>query len=153
MRPIEFRCEAVIPRSGERICADIADLSKWPLFTGYGPLPGIAAAEYELRTDHMVGSRIRVRNTDGSRHVEEIRDWTPGASVGMTLRDFTPPLSGLATHFTEEWRFAAAGGATRATRSFRMFPRSAAARPAVWLISLLFRRAIAHHLRLMAGAA
>lgn len=129
----------------------ITDLSRWPEFSGYGPLPGIAGAAYESRTDDMVGSRIRVTNADGSSHVEAIIRWVPGGAVAMKMHDFTPPLSRLATHFIEEWAFEPRGAGTLVTRRFELYPRSAATRPFLWLISLLFRRAIARHLKEMAG--
>ena len=50
----------------------ILDLSKWPEFNGYGPLPGIREADFETKTDEIVGTKIRVTNRDGSTHVEEI---------------------------------------------------------------------------------
>lgn len=152
MRPIIFQCSQTIPKSAADICAEIADTARWAEFGGYGILPGIENAAYEKRTADMVGSRIRVRNTDGSEHVEEIYKWIPGEAVGMRFGDFTPPLSYLATQFTEEWRFQAANGATHVVRQFQMFPTRSATRPVLWLISHLFRRAIARHLAQMAAA-
>ncbi len=153
MKPIEFQCSQMIPASADVICAGLADTSRWSEFGGNGLLPGIQSAQYEQRTDTMVGSRIRVRNTDGSEHVEEIYAWVESQTVGMRLQEFTPPLKYLATHFTEDWRFQARPPATFVTRTIRMFPRSPATYPALWLISQLFRRAIAQHLVEMAASA
>ncbi|MBP7693247.1 MAG: SRPBCC family protein [Anaerolineales bacterium] len=153
MQPIEFQCSQLIPAPAEVICAGLADTSRWSEFSGNGILPGIQSAQYEQRTAAMVGSRIRVRNTDGSEHVEEIYAWVEGQAVGMRLQEFTPPLKYLATHFTEDWRFEARPSATFVTRTIRMFPRGPATYPAVWLISRLFRRAIARHLADIAAAA
>jgi hypothetical protein len=146
MKPITFECQTVIPRSADEICAEIADVARWSEFDGYGILPGIENAAYEIQTANRVGSRIRVRNTDGSAHVEEIIRWIPGQAVALRFHEFTPPLSRLATHFTEEWILKAEHGATHVTRRFEMHPSQPAARPLLWLISLLFRRAIARHL-------
>ncbi len=150
MRPIVFRCSQLIPRSATAICAEIADTTRWREFTGYGPLPGIAHAEYEHRTATMTGSRIRVRSTDGSLHTEEIERWVPGCEVVMRLHDFTPPLSRLATHFTETWSFQPAPQGALATRVFELYPRRPATRPALWLIARLLQRAVARQLREMA---
>jgi hypothetical protein len=155
LKPITFVCQAVIPKTGAEICAEIADLARWPEFAGYGPLPGIASAVYERRTPDMVGSRIRVVNRDGSGHVEEVVVWVVGERVGLKLFAFTPPLGRLATHFMEEWVLEARGegegeGNTAVARHFALYPVSHATRPLLWLISLLFRRAIAHHLRQIA---
>ena len=146
MRPIVFQCRQLIPRSTADICAEVADLDRWRTFDGYGILPGIASAVYESRAETMVGSRIRVHNRDGSNHVEEIYRWVPGQAIAMKFSDFSPPLSHLATHFTEEWHFEAQESATLVTRTFHLFPTRSTTRPVLWLISLLFRRAIARHL-------
>lgn len=112
-------------------------------------LPGIKAAEFEVRTPGVVGSRIRVTNMDGSSHIEEIMEWQPGHSLRLRMNGFSPPLSRLATEFVESWAFERVGTATRVTRSFELHPKSAVARPALWLISRLLKRAIARHLRQM----
>ena len=97
----------------------------------------------------VVGSRIRVTNTDGSSHVEEIVEWQPEHSLRLRMIEFSAPLCRLATEFVESWAFEREGPATTVTRSFESHPKSAVARPALWLISLLLRRAIARHLRQM----
>lgn len=151
MQPITFERSNVIPSSPVEICRAIADVDRWSEFSGYAFLPGIASAVYVARSVDMVGSRIRVRNTDGSEHVEEVLEWRDGEKVVMKLHDFTPPLSHLATHFLEEWGFSAQNGSTLVTRRLQMYPRYFWTRPLLWLISLLFRQAIARNLEEMAG--
>ena len=146
MQPIVFECSHLIPASAAEIAAAIADTSHWQEFGGSGFLPGIASAAYETRTDDMVGSRIPVQNRDGSSHVEEIYAWEVGQMVAMKMHEFTPPLSGLAAYFIEEWAFQTKAKGTLVTRRFQLFPRRGWARPFLWLISLMFRRAIARHL-------
>lgn len=153
MKPIRFELHARILKSPAEIAAEIADLSRWTEFQGYGPLPGIARAEYERRTETMTGSRIRVQNTDGSSHVEEILAWDPGDHILMKLHEFTPPLGRLASHFIEEWRFRPEHGITGVIRRFELHPNSRTARPLLWLISRLFKRAIDHHLAQMSADA
>ena len=150
MKPITFQCQKLIPYTGEEICNAIANVDAWSQFGGYGVLPGIQSATYDKRTDNMIGSRIRVRNTDGSGHVEEIYRWVPGQAVAMKFQEFTPPLSRLASHFTEEWNLQPTIGGTDVTRSFQLVATSSFTRPFLWLISLLFRRAIDRHLDEMA---
>jgi hypothetical protein len=149
MRPITFACVHTLPLAPEDIAGQMLDLANWTTFTGYGPLPGVRAAEFEARTPGVVGTRIRVTNTDGSAHVERIAEWDPGRRLRLDMTDFAPPLSRLATGFEERWEFERAGGGTRVVRSFRLHPKSRLARPALWLISLLLRRAVARHLRRM----
>jgi Polyketide cyclase / dehydrase and lipid transport len=151
MRPITFACEATLGFSPDEIARRILDLANWPDFKGYAMLPGIRSAEYEVKTPAVVGSRIRVTNSDGSSHVEEIVEWQPDQRVRLHMHDFSAPLSRLATSFEETWEFTRADNATRVTRSFELCPKSAFARPLLWVISTLLRKAVARHLREMAS--
>ena len=75
MKPITFSCTETLPLAPGDIAGQILDLDKWTAFTGYGVLPGIKAAVFAVRTPGVVGTRIRVTNTDGSSHVEEVVEW------------------------------------------------------------------------------
>jgi hypothetical protein len=152
MKPITFTCEETLPSSPEEIAEQILDVSKWPTFQGYGPLPGIKSAEFEVRTQDVVGSRIRVTNLDGSSHTEEILEWQPGRRVVMQLGNFSKPLSSMASHFIETWDFEREGNETKVARSFEMHPRSMRASLVLWVISVFLKRAIARHLREMKEA-
>ena len=147
MRPICFTCSHRLPFQPDEIAQRILDVANWSGFRGYGPLPGVRKADFDHRTPQVVGSRIRVENTDGSRHVEDIVEWDPQQRLQLVLSEFSPPLSRLATHFDETWEFTPAGNETRVDRSMCLHPRSAWTKPPLWLISLLLRRAIARHLR------
>ncbi|WP_439627682.1 SRPBCC family protein [Gemmata sp.] len=149
MRPITFRCEATLPLAPEVIAGQILDLTRWPEFGGYGPLPGIRSAEFEAHLPEVVGTRIRVTNRDGSSHVEEVIEWNPDRRVRLRMSHFSAPLSRLATEFVETWEFERNGDETRVTRSFELHPKGRATRPVVWLTPLLLRRAVARHLRQM----
>ena len=144
--PVRIVCRATLPMPPEWIAEQILDLARWPEFEGYGPLPGIRMAEFEARTDDVVGTRIRVENTDGTRHVEEILTWQPTTCLRLRLADFSPPLSRIADHFIESWHFERTGDETRAVRSFELHARSALTRPLLVLIRPLLRRAIERHL-------
>jgi len=50
MQSIRFSCEAILQRTPEDISPQILDASKWPDFTGFGLIPGIKNAEFEIRT-------------------------------------------------------------------------------------------------------
>lgn len=149
MKPITFSCEATLPSAPEDIAHQILDLTKWPDFHGYGPLPGIKAAEFEVKTPDIVGSRIRVTNQDGSSHVEEIVEWQPSQRIRLEMKEFSPPLSRLATWFVETWDFECVGNETKVTRSFEMHAKSFLAWPVLWMISIMLKKAIARHLREM----
>ncbi len=105
MKPITFTCNQTLSLAPEAIADQVLDLEKWPEFLGYGPLPGIKSAEFELRTPDLVGSRIRVTNKDESQHVEQIVEWQPNRRLRLHMYEFTPPLSYLAIEFFETWIF------------------------------------------------
>ena len=153
MTPIRFTCQQFISLKPEGISSNIADTAKWEEFNGYGLLPGIKKATFETKTEEMIGSRIAVQNTDGSTHIEEIYRWEPEKTIGMKLHEFSPPLNKLATHFMEDWTFDQKPEGTLVQRSFELHPTSFFTKPFLWLISLMFRRAIAKHLAEMAHEA
>lgn len=147
LAPIRFACAAILGRPPAEIAGQILDLERWPEFTGFGPLPGIKSANIEVRTHDVVGTRIRVLNTDGSSHVEEIIEWEPTRLLRLQFYEFSPPLSRLATSFDETWEFEQDASQTCVVRSFAIHPKSALTRPFLWFISRLLQRAIARHLR------
>ena len=95
------------------------------------------------------GTRIRVNNLDGSSHVEEITEWQPDQRIRLEMKEFSPPLSRLASGFEESWEFKRTENGTHVIRSFRLHAKSSLTRPLLWLISCLLRRAIARHFREM----
>ena len=149
MKPIAFACHETLTLAPEDVARQILDLTKWPDFHGYGPMPGIKAAEFEIKTPDIVGSRIRVTNQVGSSHVEEIVEWQPTQRIQLHMKEFSRPLSRLATWFVETWDFERVGNETRVTRSFDLNAKSFLAWPVLWVISFMLKRAIARHLREM----
>lgn len=149
MTPISFSCEETLPLTPEDIARQILDLSKWPDFHGYGPIPGIKTAVFDTQTPAVIGTRIRVTNLDGSSHVEEVVEWQPERRVRLEFKEFSPPLSRLATSFEEIWEFQRVENQTKVTRSFRLHAKSMLARCLLWMISFLLKRAIARHLQEM----
>jgi hypothetical protein len=147
VKPITFVCKATFIAAPENIAQQILDLAKWPEFKGYGPLPGIKTAEFESQTPDVVGTKIRVTNTDGSSHIEEIVEWNPGSRIRLRMREFSAPLSRLAIEFLETWEFQRTGNETRVARLFELRPTSIVTWPVLWMISFLLRLAIARNLR------
>ena len=152
MKPITFSCHEMLPFAPEEIAKQILDLAKWSDFHGYGPLPGIKVAEFDVRTEGVVGTRIRVTNTDGSSHVEEIVEWRPDQRIRLEFKEFSPPVSRLATRFEETWEFERVGDGTKVIRSFQLHARSVLTKLLLWLISFFLRRAIDRHLREMGAS-
>jgi len=155
-RTICFSCRAMLPQPAREVAGQILDLARWPEFRGYGPIPGIKAAGFDRRTPEIVGTRIRVTNLDGSTHVEEIVEWDPQRRVRLEMKEFSPPLSRLATLFEETWEFdeqpGKHGRETLVVRSFRLHAKNRGTRVLLRLIAVLLKRAIARHLRQMAAA-
>ena len=147
MKPISFSCHETVALAPDDIARQILDVTKWPDFKGFGPMPGIETTAFEVRTPDIVGSRIRVTNTDGSKHVEEIAEWQPSHRLRLDMKDFSAPLSRLATGIEETWEFERVGGETKVTRTFRMHAKSALTRPVLWAMSFLHKKAIARHMR------
>lgn len=146
MKPISFVCTGTLSMTPDEIVNQILDVTKWPDFQGYGPIPGIKAASFEIRTANIVGSRIKVTNLDDSTHVEEIVEWQPDRRLQLRMGEFSTPLCRLASHFVETWEFEPHGTQTQVTRSFEMNAKSMFTWPVLWLISFVLKRAIDRHL-------
>lgn len=149
MKPITFQCQATLSLSPQKIADEILTMEKWPTFQGYAFLPGIRAAEFETRTSEIVGSRIRVTNTDGSTHIETIETWDLPTTLSMRLQEFSPPLSRLAESIEETWFFTIENEKTQCMREMKIHPKSFFGRCILWLISFFLKAAIARHLREM----
>jgi hypothetical protein len=149
MKPITFTCKETLPLPPEAIACQILDLTKWPDFHGYGPIPGIKSAEFDVQTPGIVGTRIRVTNLDGASHIEEIVEWLPNRRIRLQMKEFSPPLSWLATGFEETWEFNRTNIGTHVARSFHLHAKSLLGRLALRVISFFLQRAVARHLREM----
>ena len=174
--PVRFSCRRTLALAPEQIAAQILEPANWSGFTGYGPLPGVRIATFEVKTPEIVGSRFRVQNTDGSTHVEEIVQWTPcsslliistGSEIGdvenrhdgdlqhapsrvkLHMSEFSPPFGRIARGIDETWDFERCDGGANVVRTFELHARSALTRPLLLLISMLLKRAVARHLQAM----
>lgn len=142
MNPIEISVCGIMKHSPETICREFLNVDRWSEFAGYSILPGIKRAVFEQRIPSIVGSRIRVNNTDGSSHIEEIVEWNEGEKVCMKFQEFSTPLNKIAEYFLEEWRFEQTNIGTKAIRKMKMYPKGIAG----WMllltpISLLMKKA------------
>ena len=146
MKPITFSCEATFDATPDEIAVQILDLERWPEFKGYGVIPGIKQAEFEIGTPEIVGTRIHVTNTDGSSYINEIVEWDPETRVTLEMKEFTGAISGIAARFEDRWEFESESESTRVIRTFRLYPKSLFTRPALSLISGLLKKAICQHL-------
>jgi hypothetical protein len=146
MKPIEIRIIGITRKSPQKLCVELLDTDRWSEFQGYAILPGIERAYFETKTSDLVGSRIKVRNTDGSSHIEDIIDWDMGNRVVLRLQGFNSPIQHLTTHFVETWEFSQLANGTEVARTMTMYPKN----PLGWLmllpISRLMKKAFEKHL-------
>lgn len=146
MKPIEVKITGHVQKSPQEICAAILDTQRWPEFTGYSILPGIESAYFEVKTPEVVGSKIRVRNTDGSSHMEEIMEWDATSKVMLKFQDFSPPLRYLVAHFIKTWELHGTVGGADISRSMAMYPKSRLASFVLIPISRLMKKAFEKNL-------
>ena len=123
MKPIEIKITGHTTMSTQEICAQFLDTQRWSEFEGHSILPGVKNASFELKTPALVGSRIKVLNTDGSAHVEEIIQWDVENGIAVRFQEFQAPLKNIATHFIEAWEFQKTGTGTQVTRRMTMYPK------------------------------
>ena len=150
MAPIQIKITGHVKKSSQDICAEFLDTSRWSEFKGYGMLPGIKNASFETQTPNLIGSRIKVQNTDGSSHVEEIIEWDTARGIAMRFCDFSAPLSNLATHFIERWQFSESNGGTDIVRSMTMYPKGIAGQLMLIPISKMMKKALEQNSKEMA---
>jgi hypothetical protein len=99
-----------------------------------------------LKTPGLIGSRIKVHNTDGSRHVEEITDWDVEKRIAVRFQEFQPPLSHFADHFLVTWEFKRSGAGTEVTRRMSLVPSGLPGALLLPPISLLMKKSLEKNL-------
>lgn len=139
-----FTTESEAPATPEETFAFIIDLTRWPLFRGHGPLPGIVEATAEGGPVGQ-GTRIRVRNSDGSVHHEVVDTFEPGRRYAVHM-ELAPPVSYVLAGIEETVELQPGGAGTRLRRTFVVTPRSWLTAPVAWLFGgVLLPRAVAAH--------
>lgn len=141
MNPITIQVIGTTTQTPDEICTQFLDTQRWTDFKGYGVLPGIRRAQFMLKTPELVGSRIRVENTDGSSHFEEIIAWDSSVGFALQFDGFTPPLKFLASHFIEHWAFRPVPQGTEIHRTMAMYPKNWLGWLVLLPISRLMRKA------------
>ncbi len=135
----------------EEICEGIFDVENWTSFEGYGPLPGVNRATMTLPDGNRVGTVFSVENLDGSSHKEIVEACDPEVALTLRMYDFSPPLSRIATHIVEKWDFGRIRTKRQIRREFELYPKSFFWFFPLWVISLLLRRAVSRHTRMIAN--
>ena len=135
MKPIEIKVIGKVKKSSEEICSLFLNTERWSDFKGYSILPGIKAAEFT----------VKVQNTDGSSHVEEIIEWDIKNRIALKFQDFSAPLNKFATYFIEVWKFNAFENGTKIERSMTMYPKGFLGWIILLPISQLMKKAFEKH--------
>ena len=146
MKPIEVKIVGYSNQTSQEACSALLDMERWPEFEGYSILPGIESAKIEKQMPGMVGTRIRVKNLDGSSHVEEIVEWDDTSQVALRFQEFDSPLKTLASHFVERWQFRNSERGLEITRTINMYPMNIFAWVMLMPISVLMKKALEKNL-------
>ena len=92
-----------------------------------------------------LGSRIRVRNTDGSVHHEVVEAFEPGRRYVIRM-ELAPPVSYVMAAIHETVELEPADGGTRMRRTFVVTPRAWFTAPIAWFFGgVLLPRAVERH--------
>lgn len=152
MNPIKLEIESEINTTSDKICSVILDVNNWSEFKGYLFLPGIKKAEFEKKTSSIVGSKIKVENTDGSFHTEEIIEWEVNNKIVLKFYEFSSPVKYFSEKFLEEWSFAKHNGKTRVKRSMIMYPTGILGGMIIKPVSILMKKALKKNLEQLSSA-
>ena len=93
-----------------------------------------------------MGSIIKVINSDGSRHIEEIIHWDVDKKIEIQFYDFHSPLQYFASHFIETWEFNKVGDVTDMTRTMTMYPKGLLGWIFLKPLSLLMKKSFENNL-------
>jgi hypothetical protein len=145
MKPIEIKIVGHIRKTSREICEEFLDTERWTEFEGYSILPGIESAHFETKTPQVVGSRIKVRNKDGSSHIEEIVEWDVNNRIALKFHEFDSPLRHLAKYFIEAWEFRKTTDGTEVSRTMALHPKGAFGWLMLLPVSKLMRKAFAEN--------
>jgi hypothetical protein len=142
---ITFTVEVKYFQEPRYIFDSFMQIEKWNDFKGFGIIPGIKTANFIVKSESIKGSIIRVENTDGSSHKEEILAFEIDKYLKIKLYDFTKPLSYFSTHFLEEWALKKMEDGYKIERSMTLFSKGKISRFILKVISLILKRAIQKH--------
>lgn len=147
-----FTSVSLVPRDPATTFGYIVDLANWPLFTGYGPLPGIRRASLPEGQGVRLGARIHVDDADGRDHHEVVEVFEPPHRITLRM-ELVPPAAFFMANILEEMTLEPVPGGTRLTRVFTATPRLWLTWPFAWLFgSFLLGLAVDRHNRAVARA-
>jgi hypothetical protein len=123
----------------------LADIGNLPLFTGFGPIPGIESARW-IRDDACRPGAVReVRNTDGSIHREEVLAASRPERLEDRIFAFDSPFRFIVRQGYDRFDLVPVGNRTELRRTFVFELTSPVWWPLASVIRLLFRSAVRRH--------
>jgi uncharacterized protein YndB with AHSA1/START domain len=129
----------------ERVWALLTSFDLMTLFTGFGPIPGIARVEWLTEGGYRLDARRRVTNTDGSTHLEDIASFEPGRLLVDRIHGFDSPMRFLARQAHDRFELQASGSGTRLVRRFTVELLSPLVAPVGLLLQPMLRVAVRRH--------
>ena len=86
MKPITFDCKETLTLTPYDAARQILDVTNWPDFHGYGPIPGIKTAESECRGS--LAPEFESRIWINQRTSKKSRNGSPTIGCGCTCTSF-----------------------------------------------------------------
>ena len=147
---LAFDVALVVPVAPERAFDHTVDAAHLPSFVGFGPIPGIAAAE-DLDPPGP-GARRRVFNVDGTSHLETFTAFERPTLHVARIHGLSRPFSWLVREIEDRWIFEPSATGTAIARRFTFTLTG----PFAWLPARLllgpFKQAVALHMRAVSRA-
>jgi hypothetical protein len=135
MRPIEHTVAITLPTTPEQAFAVIAPIDLPEIFRGFGPLPAVVRVEGQSGPWAAAGAVRHPQFADGGSAVETLVSYDAPRFFAYTIHGFTNALRWLTSGVRGEWWFREQEDGTTLVRwSYGFTPRSAWARPLLWLV-------------------
>jgi hypothetical protein len=120
----------------ERVFAIVTDEGVLPeVLRGLGPIPAVTHTSELTGPWDVPGSQRRVHLADGSSAHEQLTVRRPPEWFGYRVFDLDGVFGRLVHEATGEWFFAEVEGGTLVHWTYRLYPRSRLARPALALFT------------------
>lgn len=132
------------PADPARVFALALNTELFPsLFPGFGPIPAVLSVERLDDGPLAVGSRRRVRSSDGGELLEQVLELVEARRHRYAVNGFRPPFSWWVQAAEADWRFTPSAEGTEVRWEYRFAARGWLARlPVAVLAHLCFRPAM-----------
>lgn len=135
-----------IQASPETVWSTLSDIENMTMFSGFGPIPGIASARWIEGDVCRTGAVREVRNRDGSTHREDVVLADPPHALEDRVYGFTSPFRFLVREARDRFELTPSAGGTTLQRTFTLELTSPIASPLAALLLPALHRAVQRHL-------